>query len=283
MVSFGGSWTHKKLEILRLYLDAYTTVLKNQKFRLIYVDAFAGEGVWSSSVESAYTPEDYGEFYQVHEGSPRIALGIQNIPFDTFVFIEKNPNRCNNLEKLRSDFPNRDIAIKNGDANLEIETFCQGMGNYDRAVVFLDPFATQVSWNTVSNLAHTKKVDCWILFPLSAIARMMPVSAEPSEVMSEQLDRIFGERSYWHERVYHRQLQQNMFDNEPVNVRTSGSVQIAACYRKRLVDTFERVAPTPRKFCNSKQSPLFELFFAASNPTGASKAVKIADHILNNW
>ena len=283
MVSFGGSWTHQKLEILRLYLDAYTTVLKNQRFRLIYVDAFAGEGVWHPGVESAYSAEDYGEFYQVHEGSPKIALGIQNRPFDVFVFIEKDPNRCNKLETLRSDFPNRDMEIKNGDANTEIDTFCRRMGRYDRAVVFLDPFATQVSWNTVSNLAHTEKVDCWILFPLSAITRMMPVTAEPSEVMSKQLDRIFGGRRFWHERVYHPPLQKSMFDDAPGNVRTRGSRQIAACYRKRLEDTFEMIAPTPRTFYNSKQSPLFELYFAASNPTGAPKAVGIADHILKNW
>ena len=283
MVSFGGSWTRKKLEILRLYLNAYTTILKNQTFRLVYVDAFAGEGVWSSSVDPAYTTEDYGEFYQVHEGSPKIALSIQNKPFDTFVFIEKDPNRCKKLEKLSSEFPDRDIEIKNGDANSEIDTFCRSMGTYDRAVVFLDPFATQVSWNTVSNLAHTKKVDCWILFPLSAIARMMPVSAEPTEVMSEHLDRIFGERSFWHKEVYHEQAQQNMFDDAPVNVRTRGSKQIAACYRNRLDDTFEMIATTPRTFYNSKLSPLFELYFAASNPTGAPKAVEIADHILKKW
>lgn len=179
LVSFGGSWTHRKLEILRLYLDAYTTVLKNQRFRLIYVDAFAGEGVWHPGVESAYSTEDYGEFYQVHEGSS--------------------------------------------------------------------------------------------------------VTAEPSEVMSKQLDRIFGERRFWHERVYHPPLQKNMFDDAPGNVRTRGSKQIAACYRKRLEDTFEMIAPTPRTFYNSKQSPLFELYFAASNPTGAPKAVGIADHILKNW
>ena len=283
LVSFGGSWTHQKLEILRLYLDAYTTVLKNQRFRLIYVDAFAGEGIWKSGVESAYTTDDYGEFYQVHEGSPKIALGIQNRPFDLFVFIEKDPGRCIKLARMSSEFPNREIEIRNGDANSEIDAFCRSMGRYDRAVVFLDPFATQVSWNTVSNLAHTEKVDCWILFPLSAITRMMPVSAEPSEVIAEQLDRIFGERRYWHEGVYHPPLQKNMFDDAPGNVRTRGSKQIAACYRQRLDDTFEMIATTPRTFYNSKLSPLFELFFAASNPTGAPPAVKIADHILKNW
>ena len=33
--SFGGPWTQEKLQILSLYLDAYTTALKNQPFRLI--------------------------------------------------------------------------------------------------------------------------------------------------------------------------------------------------------------------------------------------------------
>ena len=283
MVSFGGSWTRKKLDILGEYLDAYTTVLKNQRFRLIYVDAFAGEGVWSPDEESGYTTEVYGEFQKVHEGSPKIALGIQNRPFDRFVFVEKDPARCISLANMSTEFSNRDIEIRNGDANAEIDTFCDSMGAFDRAVVFLDPFATQVSWDTVSNLAQTKKVDCWILFPLSAITRMMPVLSEPSEVLAEQLDRIFGERRYWREEIYHPPNQQNMFDDDPGQVRTSGSRQIAACYRKRLNETFEKIAPTPRTFYNSKQSPLFELFFAASNPTGAPKAVEIADHILNNW
>ena len=46
-MSFGGPWTNDKLEILRRYLDAYTTALKNQPFNLIYVDAFAGGGSWT--------------------------------------------------------------------------------------------------------------------------------------------------------------------------------------------------------------------------------------------
>ena len=42
--SYGGQWTFEKLDILESYLDAYTTVLKNKPFKLIYIDAFAGTG-----------------------------------------------------------------------------------------------------------------------------------------------------------------------------------------------------------------------------------------------
>ena len=36
--SFGGQWTIDKLNILKSYLDAYTTALKNQPFKIMYVD-----------------------------------------------------------------------------------------------------------------------------------------------------------------------------------------------------------------------------------------------------
>ncbi len=45
---FGGEWTTDKLERLRKYLQAYTTIftknVRAQYYRTIYVDAFAGTG-----------------------------------------------------------------------------------------------------------------------------------------------------------------------------------------------------------------------------------------------
>lgn len=130
------------------------------------------------------------------------------------------------------------------------------MGDYDRAVVFLDPFATEVSWDTIDKLASTGKVDCWILFPLSAIARMMPTANEPSEQLTLQLDRIFGGREHWYEPVYHLHDQLSFFKNNLEKERKPGSELIAYCYRKRLEKVFIKVAPTSRKLLNSKNSPI---------------------------
>lgn len=44
---FGGEWTQKKLQVLEEYLERYNTALKNQPFRRIYIDAFAGTGYTS--------------------------------------------------------------------------------------------------------------------------------------------------------------------------------------------------------------------------------------------
>lgn len=283
MVRFGGPWTREKLEILRSYLDDYTTALKYLDFKLIYVDAFAGAGTWRPESPTSYSTAEYGEYRELHEGSPLIALEIDDKPFDEFVFIEKEPERCHSLAELIPKNPGRNINIRNEDANLALSLFCENMGNFDRAVVFLDPFATEVSWYTIDKLARTGKIDCWILFPLSAIARMMPTSHEPSEQLALQLDRIFGGREYWDEPVYHNRDQLSLFKNTLEKERKPGSELIADCYRNRLEEVFVEVAPTSRKLLNSKNSPMFELFFAASNRKGASVAVRIANHILSNW
>ena len=280
--SFGGSWTDKKLEILASYLNSYTTALKNKRFRLIYFDAFAGEVSYSS--ETGYMSEDYEDFQEFRVGSPRIALEVQDKPFDRLLFVERDPARCESLELLIEEYPNRDISIRNDDANDALPDFCSTLGPLDRAVVFLDPFATQVSWNTVETIAQTKRIDCWILFPLMAVTRMMPKRREPIASLAQQLDRVFGGRGFWKD-LYNVSPQQQLpgFSNEPSQERLQGSDEIALLYRERLESVFAKVARPTRTFWNSKNSPMFQLFFAASNPAGATTAVRIADHILENW
>ena len=278
MTTFGGQWTQEKLNILKRYLDEYTTVLKKQRFRLIYVDAFAGEGYWHP--KPLYPPEIYGDFDDVRDGSVRIALQTENRPFDHFVFIEKEPARCASLELLKQEFQDRSIQIDNDDANNVLVSFCDNLKHYERAVVFVDPYATQMSWATVEAIAATKKIDCWILFPVGAIARNMPTRQEPTAELAANHDRVFGDRKYWRG-LYQEPAQLSMLEKRIE--RPGGSGPIADKYRMRLQEVFEDVAPTQRIFTNSRNSPMFELFFAASNPSGAPIAIPIADHILQRW
>ena len=278
--SFGGPWTRDKLEILRLYLDAYTTALKKQPFNLIYVDAFAGPGTWSP--RTGYELDDYGDFIDLHQGSPKIALEVQDKAFDKFVFIEINPELSKQLKMLQIEHPHLDIEVVTGDANEELPRFCNEMKDFDRAVVFLDPFNTEVAWDTVEAVALTKKIDCWILFPRMAIARLMPRNNPPTPDLANRLNGIFGGRQYW-EGLYDPSLQLSFFEDEARWERQYGSQEIAARYVKRLESVFEKVAPTRRTLRNSKDSPMFELFFAAGNQNGAPTAIRIANHILTKW
>ena len=278
--SFGGPWTQEKLEILHRYLYEYTTALKNQPFRLIYIDAFAGPGNWRQ--DTTYLEAHYSEYNEMLSGSPQIALDITDKPFDELIFIDTNPQHIESLENLKSQNPNRSITTYQSDANSILPQICNRLQPFDRAVVFLDPYATEVAWATVEQIAQSRKIDCWILFPIMAITRQMPRRREPDPTWMENLDRVFGARNHWHG-FYSPSKQSTLFADNPPLEREPGNDQIAEAYRQRLESVFTRVAPTPRVFKNSTNSKLFHLFFAASNPVGANTAVKIADYILKRW
>jgi three-Cys-motif partner protein len=150
--AFGGDWTSDKLERVRKYLCAYTTIFKKNVrasyFTTIYVDAFAGTG---QRVESAgrrgrgaagtLGDEDDSDAEALQKGSARIALEVDP-PFDQYVFIEKRANRVNELQALRREYSDKDraIQVERADANEYLKQWCKRTDwQRHRAVVFLDP------------------------------------------------------------------------------------------------------------------------------------------------
>ena len=292
---FGGSWTEEKLQILQAYLGRYTTVLKKQPFHLTYIDAFAGTGYVDHS--SAYLSHGNpllvnavdNDTAGVLKGSARLALEVIDRPFDQFVFVEQNPAYARELHRLGAEFANRAIRIEQADANAFLPEWCENRNQrlsvpwrYHRAVVFLDPFATEVNWQTVRCIAETKSVDLWILFPLSALTRILPREREPDEVYAYTLDRVYGSPE-WRNELYHTRTQATLFGDELVTSVRSDQRAIVDAYLRKLESIFAKIAPSPKWFHNSRNSPQFAFMFAASNPSGAPIAVQIASHLLERW
>ena len=295
---FGGSWTEQKLRILENYLKSYTTALKKRNFKLIYVDGFAGtgyihangpRGVDNSPIRQEELEESGENFLK---GSVMLALEVDDKPFDSFLFVEQNPDFARELERIKNEFPERDITVWQGDANQVLRLWCDSQTKRlskpwrgERAVVFLDPFATEVEWRTISAIARTKSIDLWILFPLSALTRILPREREPDEAYAHTLDKIYGGRE-WRE-LYRPRVtvtrQPSLFPEDETLVIRDDQQAIVESYLEKMRAEFEMVSPEPKWLRNSKQSPLFAFMFAASNPRGAKIAVDIADHLLREW
>ena len=292
---FGGTWTQEKLQILRGYLERYTTVLKRQRFNLVYVDAFAGTGY--VDIGSPRDPQETpllvtdidADTAGILKGSTRLALEVDDRPFDQLVFVEQNPAYAAELQLLQSEFPDRDIHVQTADANVFLPEWCSSLNrrlgvpwSRQRAVIFLDPFATEVDWQTVQSIAETKSVDLWILFPLSALTRILPTERQPDEEWAAVLDRVFG-GSEWRNALYSTYRQPTLFGEDQIFTVRSDQQAIVDAYLSKLGTVFEKVAPEPRWLVNRMSSPQFAFMFAASNPVGAPIAVRIADHLLRNW
>lgn len=287
--NFGGDWTVEKLERVKKYLEAYALTMKNQfYFRTFYVDAFAGTGYNTSKQKVELGEVDLLELAEQDtqkflEGSARKALQVQP-RFNKYVFIEKSPHYFEELKQLKKDYPalEADISLLNGDANHHIQQFCARMNNKDRAVLFLDPFGMQVSWQTIEAIANTKKIDLWYLFPLGmGVNRLLKKDGLIPENLRQKLDTVFGTVD-WFDDFYHPHRQSTMF-GEDEHIKVDDPVNAIKDYvLKRLKETFPPigVAKNPLVLKNSKGSPLYLLCFAASNERGAKPAIKIAEHIL---
>jgi len=284
--SFGGDWTAEKLERVRKYLVAYAQIMKNRRFRFAYIDAFAGTG-YRTETKTKTRPDTLfpgqdEESKEFLDGSARIALQVQP-RFHKYIFIEKDPERYLELEKLKEDFPHLkdDIFLKNEEANSYIQDLCLNRDwRNRRAVLFLDPYGMKVTWDTIEAIARTQAIDLWLLFPLGvAVNRLITKSGKMSDAWKQKLDNMFG-ASDWYEAFYRPKAQKGFFDEEVPIVKDSDFDSISQYFVKRLKTIFAGVAEKPLPLRNSRNNPLFLLCFAAGNPKAATTAIKIAQDIL---
>ena len=197
---FGGGWTAEKLERVRKYLAAYATIMRKQQFRFTYIDAFAGTGYNTPRLKKEDGTLSFPEFagdeaVDFLDGSARIALKIEP-RFTEYLFIENDPKRVTELNKLKEEFPAlaSDIVVVNADSNAHLWDICYHRHWVrNRAVLFLDPFGMQVTWDTMKAIAKTKAIDLWILFPLGiGVNRLLRRDAKISEGWQRRLDDFFG-------------------------------------------------------------------------------------------
>lgn len=279
MQIFGDFWTEEKLAILKKYLSAYTIALKNQPFNLIYIDAFAGTGYrelrkdehGTSSLFDEINDEDSQKFL---DGSTKISLQIKR-PFHEYIFVEKIAKKVTELERLKKDFSDRQIQIVNDDANSFLIDYCEKQNwQNNKAVLFLDPFATQVKWSTLEKVAKTGSIDLWILFPLMAVNRLL--ANDPGKIYYDKLNDIFGTND-WFERFYHTEQKEDLFGQPIEDIQKKcNPVEIGSFFNTRLAEIFNYVADCPRILYNTKRSPIFQFHFASS----VNVALKIAGDIL---
>ena len=269
---FGGDWTRHKLRVLRGYLDTFTTALKNQPFNLVYIDAFAGEGIWVS--------EDGERF----DGSPLIALDVMDSPFHQLWFNDSNVDAVAALKsRVERRYTNRSgIYFSNEEAEVFIENVTKTTSrtrNRARGVLFVDPFNTAGwSWRAMEAVASTRVLDALILFPAGATWRQMPKlrDADTPHPFERNLTRYFGDQSWkyaYDANKVSELIQRHGLDDGAQDTLQGLGIEarseheyIAYIYKEKLESVFGAVYMQPVRLDVTRQ-PYFELIFAVSNPS----------------
>lgn len=281
MVAEVGPWAKEKLDVLARYLDFYTKVLKNQPWRTLYIDAFAGggrakvrkksDGIDALGLLAEPDPLDH-EQAEFLDGSPRVALGITN-PFSRYVFIEPAPKRGKELDGLQAEFGEKlqittlKMTAAEGIAWVTSQSISK---QKHRGVAFLDPFGARLEWESVQSLAETGLFEVVVNFALNmAINRMLPNNGEVPSAWSDTLDRYFGSHE-WFDEVYSSDAD-GLFGSTEIRKREDYSERLLQLYRRNLKAAFGHVS-TPRLICNTRGAPLYHLLWAGPHKKGLEGA-----------
>lgn len=291
MQKFGArGHTGKKLEVLDKYHGFYPLALKD-KYRLIYIDAFAGTGhiLLSEPDESAPQLPGFESQRETLEGSATRALRAA-IPYHRYVFIEKSKKNLSDLKtELARQFPERFslCEFECADANQAIKRICTTTDwKKHRAVVFLDPFGNQIEWSTLEALAGTGAVDLWYLFPAGlGVYRQIPKSGSLDEKAAESVTRILGSND-WSLLFTKKVTTTDLFGDETQHVQRNATVgEITEHAIWRLKTIFKGGVLDDYVVLGGKGDVnWYSLLFAVSNPETKAKelAHKVASWIVNH-
>lgn len=245
-----GPWSELKLEILRKYATAYSTLLTEKGFHHSYIDAFAGSGHHLSKRTGELIP-----------GSPLNALDVKP-PFDSFYLIDLDGARANELRKLTAGKKN--VQVFGGDSNsiLLSEVFPNiRYEGYERALCILDPYGLHLNWTVIAEAAKLRSIEIFLNFPVLDMNRNVLWRTEDASGESVvRMNAFWGDES-WRNVAY--SSVGNLFD---IKEKQTNEV-IAEAFQERLrtVAGFKHV-PEPAPMRNSKGAVLYYLFFAAQQP-----------------
>ena len=264
-----GNWSEIKLQIVKEYAAAFSTVLTRQPYiKHDYIDAFAGAGVHISKSTKEFIL-----------GSPLNALFVEP-PFIELYLIDLDGKKTEILRELTREYAN--VHVYNGDANrILLEDILPKVRYEDfrRALCLLDPFGLHLEWSVLETAAKMESVEIFLNFPImdmnrnSLLKNYELVDSRDNERMS-----LFWGDDSWKKAAYVESAQATFWDNAPMEKQPNE--QIAESFRDRLKSVAGfRFVPEPIPMRNSNGAIIYYLFFASQNETG----YKIAKHILNKY
>lgn len=263
--SFGGDWTRVKLDTLEKYLDIYTTAMKNQRSNFHYVDAFAGTGQRDGEDDPTHS---LIKEIETLKGSATRALECKH-PFDHYHFNDTNPHHVKALRELAAQHPDKNVNVTQEDANVFVQQFCRDMRPMDRAIIFLDPYSSELEWSTLKAIRKTEKVDLWLLFPISTLLRVTPRNG-PRDEWGGAIERMLG-TSDWKELYEEQPLTMDLFGEHREEVRRQDYKKVVDFVTTHLRRLFPFVDDP---FHLDRQGRLlFLLYFCVSNPSPAALAL----------
>ncbi len=142
------SWVKHKVHVIGQYLASFAGQLAGKVDDIIFVDLYAGNGLYSM-----------GSHKELFPSAALTSLAL-DVPISRFVFCDQDPDRLNTLKiRVNKYFRNRNVILLDGkpaDVVSRLDLYVPpSKGNYKSAVICLcDPFSFEMPFTVVRQLAE---------------------------------------------------------------------------------------------------------------------------------
>ena len=291
---FGGEWTIQKLNIIEKYINAYLTALKNQRVKKIYVDGFAGSGITKLKTKEEFTAgihvnllgeeSSFDEAPTMIDGSAMLSLKYD---FDEYYFLELNKERIQTLKNnIKERYPDKydKVHFISGDSNSTLLDVVRKINVYSRCLMFLDPYALELRWETLEAISKCGVIDLWYLFPLSLI-RLMEKNKDIPKANQDKVTSILGTNT-WMDELYKKLDEQiDMFGGVQQSYCRVSYDSVLKYIMNRFKTIFPYVCPYSKMLYNeAKHAPMFMLCFMMTNKSvkACGLAGRLAKEIISS-
>jgi three-Cys-motif partner protein len=146
-VTAAEPWVRNKINIIRQYLTSFVTNQVSRVDDIVFVDLFAGNGLYSMGAKKEMFPS-----------ASLMALSL-DLPVSKFVLCETDPERARVLKiRINKYFRNRNIILLEGRPEELLDRLAlyvpESKGDYKTSVFCLcDPFSLEIPFDVISKLA----------------------------------------------------------------------------------------------------------------------------------
>ncbi|RLG10208.1 hypothetical protein DRN69_09390 [Candidatus Pacearchaeota archaeon] len=241
--------TKAKHEILKKYLQAWFPIMSRWNGRILYIDGFAGPGVYKngepgSPVIAIHTAKEH-----------KLKLNAKIV----FWFIEAREDRCKHLKEIlrEMDLPdNMKYEVECSKFDESLTSLFNYLDEQKKHIAptfaFIDPFGySHTPFSIISRIMNNKKCECLINF----MSNRVDMTIFNSKIPEEHLDSLFGTEE-WH-------FLKNIKDSK------ERMEKISRFYQEQL----KTVATYVRSFkmINKFNQQTCELFFCTNSIEGLKK------------
>lgn len=269
MARYWGFCTRGKLDLLRRYLDAFTTASKKQD-EIIYLDLFGGQ----PDNRERLTHENL-------DGSARIALETDGARFTRLRFFEIEPYASRLQAVLQRDYVDRDLRVVAGDCNQTIGGVLQELAPYNWAptFAFVDPNGPDVHWSTLHALAsfkkaNLKKVELWVLLAAGMFIRTLPRDGRVRPDDAMKLTQMYG-TDQWRT-IYEARVAET---TSPGGARE----EYVNLMRWRLEHVLGYRWTHPLEIFNERGHSIYHMVFATDHPVGNDIMTSLYNRAANEF